>query len=196
MLSSNRLAALSTRWEAVGAPILGHLRPGLLDTELDDLSAPLPFVLPQELRTWWSWHDGVSSIDVSRSDERNIGPFWPFQPLAECVAQYAEWRALSREFEANGDPVWFKAGWLPLSSEFPLAILVCDCSGGALAPTPILRLTPPEGQQPPAPICKSMDELVERWVIAIDRGLWRCEDSSWKPCPERLPPGWPLNGVA
>lgn len=39
--------------------LVAEFRPGLTDAELDQVLAPLPFHVPEELREWWRWHDGI-----------------------------------------------------------------------------------------------------------------------------------------
>jgi len=174
VLTVERLQQLEERWREVGAPIVANLRSGLTESEIDTLTAPLGLQLPDEARTWWRWHDGVSA-DVPLRDDRAVGVFWPYQPLAEVVERCLRWREISDQVAAGGEPRWFLSTWLPISSEDPLAILVCDCGSEAGAPTPIRRITPPEGQPPPEPLCASFDELVQRWIAAIDCGLWTYE---------------------
>jgi hypothetical protein len=196
VLAISRLQELESRWRAVDAPILDNLRAGLTVAAMDEITAPLGLRLPAEARTWWGWHDGVPSGSVRLRGERTVGPIWPYQPLAEAVEECLKFRALSDEFEAAGEPRWFSSSWLPISSEFPEAVLVCDCGVGQSEPTPIRRVTPPEGQEPPGPICASFDELVKRWIEALDCGLWARAQSRWAHRPENLPAGWPINGVA
>jgi hypothetical protein len=196
LLSTRRLAQLEDRWRNMGAPIVDHLQPGLSDKVMDELTAPLGLRLPHEARVWWGWHNGVPADAVRRHDQRTVGVTWPYLPLAEAVELCAGWRTLSDEFEGYGEPRWFDPRWLPITSEYPEAILVCDCGTEPSEPSPIRRITPPEGQSPPTPVCASFDELVTRWIEALDCGVWQRQPERWSYHPERLPEGWPLNGVA
>lgn len=56
---SDSLVALEARWRHHQTPILGKLRPGLSDGEMDDLVAPIGYTLDEEQRAWWSWSDGL-----------------------------------------------------------------------------------------------------------------------------------------
>jgi len=74
--------------------------------------------------------------------------------------------------------------------------LVCDCGVAEGHPTPIRRITPLEGQGVPEPSAQSFGELVDRWIEAMDRGIWtRVPERGWWPRPERLPNGWRLNDI-
>jgi hypothetical protein len=56
LLTGERLAAAS---RACGAPILEHQQPGLVDEQIDALTAPLGLTAPAEARASWGSHDGV-----------------------------------------------------------------------------------------------------------------------------------------
>jgi hypothetical protein len=198
MLDIKMLHQLERRWRALDAPIVDHLRPGLSDAEMDSLTQPLGLRLPAEARTWWGWHDGVSKDTIQLQGERAIGYLWSYIPLGEAIAECQRCRELSDEmFEISGDrePRWWSPSWLPIVIDPPIA-LVCDCAVAEGEPTPIRRITPPEGQSMPEPSVTSFGALVTHWIEAIDRGIWtRKPEVGWWPIKERLPEGWRLNDV-
>jgi len=59
-VSFAQLDALEKRWSGLGlTELLDHLEPGLTETAMDTITAPLGLRLPPELRTWFAWHDGA-----------------------------------------------------------------------------------------------------------------------------------------
>jgi hypothetical protein len=199
MLDRELLEQLHDRWRRLDAPIINHLKPGLSDARMDALTEPLGLSLPSEARVWWAWHDGVDAGAVAVQGERLIGPGWPFIPLAEAVAECQRCRQLSDEMlriTAGREPLWWSPAWFPLTVEQPLADLVIDCGVGEYEPTPVRRITPPEGQAMPEPSVPSLGALVQRWIEAIDRGVWtRKPGVGWWPQPDRMPNGWRMNDV-
>lgn len=199
MLNRDQLAELHERWRLLGAPIVERLRPGLEDEQMDALTRPLGLRLPIEARLWWGWHDGVDVDAISFQDERLIGPHWPFVPLAEAVAECQRCREVSDEMlhiSQGREPEWWSPSWLPLTVDQPLADLVIDCAVDEPEPTPVRRITPPEGQAMPAPSVPSIGALVDRWIEAIDRGVWiRKPGRGWWAQPERMPASWRMNDI-
>src|SRR4051794_27565273 len=57
-LTTELLTKLAAHWRAVGAPIADHLRTGLTDTQMDEVTASIDVTLPLEARTWWGWSAG------------------------------------------------------------------------------------------------------------------------------------------
>ena len=78
------------RWREDGAPTADALRPGLGDTEMDELTAPLGLRLPPEARTLWSWHDGAEP----GPNVQWIGTGWEPLPLSRAVSITQEYREL------------------------------------------------------------------------------------------------------
>jgi hypothetical protein len=166
---------------------------------MDWLTEPLGPRLPSEARVWWAWHDGVDAGAIAVQDERLIGPGWPFVPLAEAVAERQRCRQVSDEMlpiTAGREPLWWASGWFPLTVDQPLADLVIDGDVAENEPTPVRRVTPPERQPMPEPSVPSLGALVQRWIEAIDRGVWTREPGVGRWCkPERMPNGWRMNDV-
>ena len=80
------------------------LRPGLTDEAIDALSVPLlPFVLPDDLRALYRWHNGQYP--------HSPGPHTPlfhdadFLPLEAAVESYNVWI----QVHLNWNPLWFPA---------------------------------------------------------------------------------------
>ena len=87
-LSIELLEAVRDRWRDDGAPTAEALRPGLGNSEIDELTAPLGLRLPPEARTLWSWHDGA---EPGRG-VLWIGTGWEPLSLARAVSLTQEYR--------------------------------------------------------------------------------------------------------
>ncbi|MFV0461041.1 MAG: hypothetical protein ACK5MT_19990 [Actinomycetales bacterium] len=61
-----QLERLESHWHRLGAPVASMLAPGLSDQQMDDIVGPTPYVLNDELRAWWGWHDGVAPYTADR----------------------------------------------------------------------------------------------------------------------------------
>jgi cell wall assembly regulator SMI1 len=187
ILSVELLEQLNAQWQAVGAPITEHLRPGLTDTEIDRLTRPLDLVVPEEARVWWRWHDGATG--TGRADRQLIGTTWTFLSLAESVAE-AEWQRK----EAIGlrgsqaDDIW-PAGLLPIASDMGGNIAAIDCSQ-ASTPSPVYYVDSDVGLSESGPGSQSIAELVRWWIDAIADGATTFDSDAgrWRYDRVRLPP--------
>ena len=199
LLSRQLLNELELRWRERDAPILNRLNPGLADAEIDALTQPIAVELPAEARLWWGWHDGVDMTQGSFAYEREVGPWWRILSLAEAVAEYQRCRTISEDVERAArrpEPAWWHPSWFPIAHDPGVAILACDCAVGPGDPTPIRRLTQPEGLPAPEPRVPSLGTLIACWIEAFDRGVWaRRTGGGWTIDESRWPPEWPRNGV-
>jgi cell wall assembly regulator SMI1 len=88
-LSVKLLARLEALWVERDAPILSHLRDGLTDVEMDAMTAPIGLRLPDELRIWWSWHDGVDPQPLGPGGpEGDVGVGLSYLSLREAIELY------------------------------------------------------------------------------------------------------------
>jgi hypothetical protein len=117
-LDTELLDEFERRLRDRSAVFFDRLRPGLGDEEIDRLSAPLGFDLPEEVRRWYRWQNGSSSFPIILSRA--------FKPLATDVQS-------THEF-VQDDNNWH-TGWLKVMDEKPY--IVFDCGGAADAPVPV-----------------------------------------------------------
>jgi hypothetical protein len=162
------LGELEQRWRDQGAFIVGALRPGLSDAEMDVLTEPVGLRLPAEARRWWAWHDGAAPQVPGLDIAARLGPVREFLPLARVVLDCREMREIMYEDEDESTANW-KHGWLPIDGNKRPTVF--DCSVAFDAPVPVRSYfieDPTAGQDG----VRSIGELVGIWIEGIDSGAW------------------------
>jgi hypothetical protein len=162
------LDMLYERWAERKLPILNHLRPGLIDAQIDELTAPLGITMPEEARVWWRWHDGAE-LNPNRNFKGDFGPNHYYMPLGQCVQMCARGRdglAFDRE---NPDTWYWVSGWFPFTTVGTLTLI--DTGVSRDDPVPVRAYFPQDGE--PYPIgLPSIGMLIEAYIDAMDRGVW------------------------
>jgi hypothetical protein len=161
-----RLQALLDEWEGwwshLDLPINEVLRPGATDEHIDTVASRLPFELPEEVRTWFRWHDGTMAEHADQF-ENQVAPIWNLISLEQAAAFYRH----------GQDNLTWAYQWPP--HYFPLLhsdrLLVVDCSGALKDPAPIDVIDPEfeRPADPPEPILPSVTALVETFVTLVRR---------------------------
>ncbi|MEN3267946.1 SMI1/KNR4 family protein [Pseudonocardia sp.] len=150
MLDEELLDALEQRWRDQSPAMIQLLQPGLQNDEIDRLSEPLGFPLPEEVRTWYRWHNGSSNQPII---------LWrAFGTLADDVTT-----TLAYE---QDEEQWQK-GWIQVMDDKPLMIF--DCRGGVAAPVPVWHLDYAFAF-PTRPVFDSIGDMVSFWIELIDDG--------------------------
>jgi hypothetical protein len=152
LLDHQLLDVLERRWREQSPAVIRFLQPGLQDSEINRLSEPLGFPLPEEVRTWYRWHNGSSNraIVLQRG----------FRTLTEDIAR-------TLEFEED-DEAWPK-GWMKVMDEKPFVIF--DCRGRAAAPVPVWHFEYSfDHDHPTRPVFDSIGDMVSFWIELIDDG--------------------------
>lgn len=173
------LTALEEEWRRQGAPIADLLAPGLTDQDIDALVDPVGLRLPQELRVWWRWHDGLAHVPDAWP-EGSIGPGdWHPMSLREAVDRYRE--ELPDRPDPAGDLYW-RATW------FPFAIMSNDVLFVDTA------ATSPDGEAAPVRYrawfgwfnyevdqAPSLTATVQKWLRALREGYfwWEPREHVW-----------------
>ena len=154
------------------------LRPGLSDGQIDEIAKPMGISLPAEARRWWGWHDGAFPLAPGRGPAE-VGPGRPFLPLKEAVRVSMEIRGIMGGiWNGTLDPDW-KHGFISLDgTELPPVI---DCGVAFDQPVPV-RAFPFQDPQAATRGTRSIGELVQLWIDAIDAGAWRYsrETENWE----------------
>ena len=185
MLTPALLDALEQCWRTQQAPLVSRLRPGLTDSQIDELTAEIGLRLPEEARTWYRWHDGTDPVEYTH--QRWIGPGHSLISLADSVEQTRKQRDTLAHDGFLPPEEWWAPSWFALTPSN--GSLVCDCSvaPGEVTPIRIVRWDDqPDGH---AKIrTRSLGELVSWFIEAFDCGAWcyRAGTVGWDPNPDVL----------
>jgi hypothetical protein len=153
---------------AQGAPMVGHLNPGLSDQEIDALVRPLGISLPAEAKEWWGYANGVPRGAAPNID---LSPSWSWAPLEEIVQECREMRAIGSEDVLPGEPSMFADTWLPIVKGD--GMLVIDTTQPAIAPVYTVDWHVDDPDVPYSPILPSLGVLITTWARALEeRAIW------------------------
>jgi cell wall assembly regulator SMI1 len=166
MLTEQLLDRLSATWHAHGVPIEDALAPGRAVESFTSDDGSFHVDLPEELRTWWAWHDGAS-----------WGAIGPHLTTYSSTKSHEWWQTMMAEAatmatRTETDPdFWWQETWVPLSSNGAGGEHVADCRLGPAGVTPI-RLVDWHHEERLPPATDSLGQLVEWWIEAIELGIW------------------------
>jgi len=183
------LHRLEERWVAEGAGIAAALRPPVTEEQLRQAEAEIGARLPEEVRVWFGWHDGV---DESAGVQTSL----PF--LRELVsldlALDLRWEFLS---DAPRPEYTYRSAWLPFASAGPSNAFVVDCSGGTAALTPIHIVD--FWTDEPWDIIRtpSLTAVVEMWWQLTEQGIyrWNPQAGGWENNDRQIPEEFDQTGL-
>ena len=174
-----RLADLEREWRLQGAPVAEKAAPGLTDAQIDVLMAPVGIDLPDELRAWWRWHNGLVEDGTDYGfgptfDFGSVGPgAWQLISLEEAIDRY---QCESRSAQWPGDPIagefYWRDSWFPFAaaSQDVLFLDTAEATSDVCAP---VRFRASENWRywdvPQAP---SLADGVGMWVRALREGYF------------------------
>ncbi len=151
------------RLSARGVPVDRMLLPGLTDTEIDRVTADLPFRLSDEARTFYRWHNGSREEPNGPGDETYVPGATYLSPLDWVVRDYAEWR--------HYEPGRFREMWIPLNSRDGRTIIV-DCGVRPDEPSPIY-FADSKDSAPWGQVCSpSFANVIDVWNHVLDEDYW------------------------
>jgi len=187
------LVALEAEWRRQGAPIVDELAPGTDDDRISHLMAPLGISLPEELRVWWKWHDGLVGLpidyDFGRGFERAaMGPgVWCPISLADAVAYYGRQPRYPGPQHPE-DPSW-QASWFPFA-KFGLNqdVLFVDTARGPRPPVQAWWIF--DSHDWDLDQAPSLTDAVRIWLRVLTEGYftWDSEARAWRDRVAYLPP--------
>jgi hypothetical protein len=170
MLDTQLLEELEDRWREQSPAVLQRMQPGIDDDEIDRLSAPLGYTIPEELRRWYRWHNGSTGSPII---------------ISRCFSTLSDDVAATLDFEADEEK--WKKGWLQVMDEKPLMIF--DCRGGVSEPVPVWHFDY-AFDFPTRPVFESIGDMVSFWIELIDDGhvSWDAggEEHIRQPVPEAI----------
>lgn len=156
LLDGELLAQFESAVRAKGIN-LDTLTPGLTDIEIDRIVEPWGLQLPEEVRTWWRWHNG-GPVGTSVY----LLPHRAMLNLKEAIGSHVHHVELGRAEYA--DP---KGGIQPVDWT-PEIFVQCVTSGDVPAPVYVVH----EPAAPSRLALASLGELVLTWIDYIERGVY------------------------
>lgn len=122
-------------WLAQNAPaVLGGLRPGASDTDIDATESTLKVLFPDDLRAFLRRHDGQDPEAATLLPEGqllaldDIRDRWSFQQ--ELLDAQEPIMASGSEPDPGVRADWWNPGWIPLTDDLSSDYLCCDLNPG------------------------------------------------------------------
>ena len=175
---------LERAWWEYGRPPEHRLRPGLSDAEIDALLEPRGRQLSEELRAWWSWHDGSERFGEWYNDIPGVGPGpWLHLSLAQALElegyQRDSWDGLVARGDTELADMSWKPGFMPFTHRVakPNHLLVSELDGDA--PNTVSLVTE-MGIERDTPTLSFVDVL-NAWAGMLESGAYAYEDGQWQP---------------
>jgi cell wall assembly regulator SMI1 len=171
------LERLEDVWRREGDGWVDHLRPGLADDEILELTEPLGLALPRAARIWYGWHDGTDRVSGIRG-HRIGGSGYSFLALSDAVLDYRESVDLAHRYavieeitpaQAGWDPTWF-----PLMQDTGGSTVGIDCSTPPETAAP-LRQVHKADEDPEKVDAPSLAAVVRFWLDLHAWGALRYE---------------------
>jgi hypothetical protein len=181
MLERSVLEAFERQLRDLDVPVVRYLRPGRSEAELDRAQAQLGFDLPEEVRVWFGWHDGVDLAEWP--PEQTLGGL-QLLTLDQAIASGETNRGIALESvdgdDAEADEMW-KSTWLTLGVPGYAMEVALDCGGDVDTAVPVYVVDWLGAEQPIAAKRASMKELVQGWSDGLERGSWKWnrEERNW-----------------
>ncbi|MDQ2630054.1 MAG: SMI1/KNR4 family protein [Actinomycetota bacterium] len=186
-LDIDQLAELERLLVNQEAPVVQRFQPPASGEALAAVEAYLGAPLPDELREWWGWHNGIDESSGERPIQSSIGPIFFALSTVGAVETSRELR-IGAEEDAPEDPdsLW-ASSWIAIRSQGRVA---CECNIPTDAPVPVLHVDYHKAAYPGAVICHSLGRMVQWWIEALESGAWRYdrEDGRWERVFELVPP--------
>lgn len=152
---------------AADHPVLEHLRPGLGDAQMDDLTGG-GLLLGPELRAWWGWHDGV---DMGGDEPVSGAKCLLRNKTAVSLGLALEMRDSTREYmrehaqrDVEPEDQWSRS-WLSILAPQPSFVAVCAPTGPTVLVDPLEALAP----NGPATVYRCLADFLGNWVEVLDK---------------------------
>ena len=158
LLSPDILTRFESLLRSRNVKIVDAWAPGLSDAQIDDIIGPAGLQMPEEVRVWWRWHNGVRP--GSPPDHWMIVPGRDLLRLQDAVDTYS--------YVGRGD------GLLKPFSEKPHIYVACRATGKV--PAPVYYETYDFSPHLALP---SFGELILGWIRYIDSGGYPSGPDGW-----------------
>jgi len=125
---SELLLMLEAEWLRLRAPLAGRLRPGLGPAEVHAKVAALGLTAPDDLVTFFGWHDGADGSDVY--EQKMFVDDLRLVTLDEAIEETRSQRELSSQVSTPPAFVLWPEPWVLLCRGRGGQELALDCSPG------------------------------------------------------------------
>lgn len=185
------LVSWEERLRALGAGVVGHLRPGLSRQQVEDLAGEFGVRLTQDAVAVWMWHDGDCHGLVQVTASPPLIPYRHFWDLRTALEQSRRTHELLWEEDALEEPVdhafvngMFRKEWVCfLSEQLPTVI---DCTDSEVQTSTTAMFMPGFGLGQTTH--HTIPERVGWWHWALDTGAWQVTaDGGWAVDQTRYP---------
>ena len=197
VLTTAILDAWVSHWEAQAIPFADAWRPGLTEEELAAVEDELGTALPPELRTWWSWHDGLGLVSLhGRHGVTAVNGVdieaWPAHVALDRTRTYREIMARVPGTTWVASERWLQIGGRG-NGDMVLADLQPTPDGASKIRSAWLR----DVNDPPPPGAPSLGALVTWWTEALDARVhtWDRAAGRWVRDLEAVPEDRRLTGL-
>jgi len=171
---------------AQGAPVDGHLAPGISRETLTEQLGSVGLAPPEELVTWFAWHNGLRPTFGGKLRVDCLPPFITPSALDTAIERYYTDADADHE-----DGRWDAApGWLMLDNT--VNRLAVHCGGDPNSP-PLIRAVDMENPlwaEHSSQQAISLCTAVSHWIRALELGVyvWNMNDRAWDYTYSRIPP--------
>jgi hypothetical protein len=169
VLSDDLIGRFVERCRAIGVDVPSGLAPGLTDEEIDERLPP-GFVLPEEARRWWRWHDGTVTTSYVE--------FIPARQALSLDGAIEGWELNQYEHLE----MWGIGGLVQPFNWVPH--IYFECLGPPDDPVPIYAQQDIEDH---LLALASIGEMLLAFIELIDCGAWSWTGSEWEVDDDRLP---------
>lgn len=156
LLTLELLERLNRTLRDLGASIVDHWEPGLAREQMDVLTEPHGFVLPDEAALWWGWHNGAGAAEIIPTRQL-VTLEGAVEILAVGGGDMEDTFGLTRMLIALNEQPWL---WF-------------DCRGAKDAPVPVYAGS--KANQPRV-AAESIGEMVLIMITALEAGAFSTDE--------------------
>jgi hypothetical protein len=161
------LLRLEHIWVEQGMPVVDHLAPGISPAELAAQLEPVGLQPPDELCTWYGWHNGLSesAMGLPRRHAEIL-------PAGLPLSVAAGTKELRLNESIAPPPVW-QPGWFPIVAIHHGASYMVDCRGWTDAPAQVMNFEFEDGGfESDRPRASSLTQVVAWWLECYEDGTY------------------------
>lgn len=172
------LRRLESELRAFGAPIVGSFRTGVPHTDLAAALASVGLHTPDDLGTWFAWHDGADSghqvtegPGIYLLPENALAAGWHVLTIADAI-RIRQWHL--DDLANIGGADLLPTSWLPVLHANERGLLCADCD----ADVPSLYILDGAAglpERPPHPQFSSFSEFVSLLLRLFDESIVRSD---------------------